>query len=124
MAIGWIKIESVTPEKIEVFRIAKILGADRDLVLGKLVKLWIWADQHTTDGSLSGIDAGDINLILDFPGFAEALREVGWLESGDGGVCIVNFQKQNGQSAKARALSCNRTAKSRAKAPDKAKKKN
>jgi DNA replication protein DnaT len=51
MAGEWIKIQTVTPDKPEVFVIADRLGIDPDAVVGKLVRLWIWADQQTTDGN-------------------------------------------------------------------------
>lgn len=50
MASSWIKVEVITPDKPEIFQIAEILGIDPDAVLGKLVRIWVWADQQTIDG--------------------------------------------------------------------------
>lgn len=50
MASSWIKVEVITPDKPEIFQIAEILNIDPDAVLGKLVRIWAWADQQTIDG--------------------------------------------------------------------------
>lgn len=41
----------ITPDKPEVFQLSEILNLDPDAVLGKLVRLWAWADQQTIDGN-------------------------------------------------------------------------
>ena len=44
MAGAWIKVEGATADKPEVLKVARILGVNRDEVLGKLVRLWFWFD--------------------------------------------------------------------------------
>ena len=44
MAGEWIKIERSTMDKPEILRVARILGIDKDAVLGKLIRLWAWFD--------------------------------------------------------------------------------
>lgn len=51
MASSWIKVEVITPDKPEIFQIAELLNIDPDAVLGKLVRIWAWADQQTIDGN-------------------------------------------------------------------------
>lgn len=51
MASSWIKVEVITPDKPEIFQIAELLNIDPDAVLGKLVRIWAWADQQTIDGT-------------------------------------------------------------------------
>ncbi|MHC4181119.1 MAG: hypothetical protein ACYSWU_26780, partial [Planctomycetota bacterium] len=47
-------------------------------------------------------------------GFAEAMREVGWLETDNGGISIPKFDRHISESAKQRALTAKRAAKCRA----------
>ena len=51
MAGDWIKVEHTTPDKPEVVKLAGILGIDQDAVVGKLLRLWIWADQQSVSGN-------------------------------------------------------------------------
>jgi hypothetical protein len=114
MAGDWIKFEHVTPDKPEVVKIATILGIDQDCVVGKLARLWIWADQNSIDGCAFSVTESFIDRITFATGFADALRKVGWLEVRSGSLSIPNFARHNGVTAKARAESARRMAKSRA----------
>jgi hypothetical protein len=51
MAGDWIKFDTSTPDKPEVFEMAAELGIDPDAVVGKLLRVWKWFDQQTTDGN-------------------------------------------------------------------------
>lgn len=51
MASNWIKVEVITPDKPEIYHLAERLSLDPDAVLGKLIRLWVWADQQTIDGN-------------------------------------------------------------------------
>ena len=55
MAGDWIKIEHVTPDKPEVWEMAELLGIDADSVAGKLLRIWIWADQQTISGNARSV---------------------------------------------------------------------
>ncbi|MEY2727076.1 MAG: hypothetical protein RLZZ458_2943, partial [Planctomycetota bacterium] len=55
MAGDWIKIQHVTPDKPEVWQIAEITGLEADAVVGKLLRIWIWADQQTVDGNARSV---------------------------------------------------------------------
>jgi hypothetical protein len=117
MAGDWIKCEHTTPDKPEVVKLASLLGVDQDLVVGKLVRLWIWADQQSLDGNALSVTDSFIDRITFLSGFAIALRKVGWLEGRDGRFSIPNFDRHNGQSAKKRAQTSKRVAKSRGEDP-------
>lgn len=114
MAGDWIKVEQTLPDKPEVLAIAAILDLDPDAVVGKLVRVWIWADQHTTDGNARGVTRSFIDRCAAIPGFADAMVSVGWLLFGDGCLMIPNFDHHNGETAKARALTGRRVASHRA----------
>ncbi len=108
--MSWIKVEHALPEKTEVFRMAEQLGKDPDTVVGKLVRFWCWADRNTVDGNLVGLTEAYIDRIVHQPGFAAALRKVGWLLVRSGALVIPRFDRHNGQTAKARALAARRQA--------------
>lgn len=112
--ISWIKIEVTLPDKEEVLKMAHLLKMkDTDTVVGKLIRLWAWADLQTVDGGCMGTSGVHIDRTVCCKGFANALRAVGWLEGEDGALCFPNFSRHNGETAKARAESARRMAKSR-----------
>lgn len=109
MAGDWIKIECTTPDKPEVYQLAeKIGGIDPDAVLGKLLRVWIWADQQTFDGNAASVTRTALDRITGVDGFADALVCCGWLTSNDGGLTFPNFDRHNGKTAKTRALTAKR----------------
>lgn len=113
MAGDWIKFESTTPDKPEVVRIAAILGIDQDAVVGKLLRFWVWADQNSVDGNGVTVTSAFLDRLTFCPGFASAMRDVSWLEGGDGNLSLPNFGLHNGKTAKERAVSGRRVAKHR-----------
>ncbi|EGE0300373.1 DnaT-like ssDNA-binding domain-containing protein [Escherichia albertii] len=113
MASSWIKVEVITPDKPEIFQIAEILGIDPDAVLGKLVRIWAWADQQTIDGNAGSVTKGVLDRLAFITGFADALISVGWLAYHDGKLTLPNFERHNGESSKKRALTNRRVAEHR-----------
>jgi DNA replication protein DnaT len=117
MAGDWIKLENVTPDKPEIIAMAEILGIDQDAVLGKLVRLWIWADEQTFAGyaECDGVSVTEkfIDRCSCVTGFAQAMQRVGWLVLIKGGLAFPNFDRHNGQTAKARGLTAKRMKKMR-----------
>lgn len=115
MAGDWIKVESSTPDKPEIDRIAQATGLDHDAVLGKCIRFWAWADQQSVDGDALSVTQAFIDRLVFHPGFAKALRGVGWLDGRDGHLSIPGFARHNGESAKKRAQSAKRNANLREK---------
>jgi hypothetical protein len=113
MAVPWIKVEVSLPDKPEVMAMASILGVDSDAVVGKLIRIWGWADTHTTNGNAAGVTNSFIDRYTHCVGFAEALRKVGWLGGRDAAIEFPNFNRHNGQTAKSRALTKDRVDKTR-----------
>ena len=114
MAGDWIKIEHVTPDKPEVWEMAELLGIDADSVAGKLLRIWIWADQQTISGNARSVTFALLNRISGVTGFAEAMTAVGWLVKEGSEVRFVNFDRHNGKTAKTRALGAKRVEAHRA----------
>ncbi|GAB5444401.1 MAG: hypothetical protein Fues2KO_47500 [Fuerstiella sp.] len=113
IAGDWIKIEHAMPDKPEIVRMAQLLNVDHDSVSGKCLRLWIWADQQTREGYDLSVTDAFIDRLTYCPGFADALRKVGWLEGREGRLSIPNFSRHNGQTAKKRALSKDRMQRKR-----------
>jgi hypothetical protein len=90
---------------------------DEEHVIGKLHKLWSWADRQTTDGSAPNVTVSWVDRFLGIPGFAAVLTSVGWLEPNGDGFAIPKFEEHISQSAKQRALTSRRVSNHRRNAP-------
>ncbi len=100
----WIKIETTLPDKPEVIAMAAMLKVrDSDAIVGKLVRLWAWADQNSIDGHRIAITREFIDRLCNLRGFSAALQSVGWLVLDDGLLTFPHFARHNGHSAKSRA---------------------
>jgi len=111
----WIKIEVSTPDKPEICAIATKLRIDPDAVVGKLVRLWSWAE-------LSGVDPNALNVTKEFldkvcgrKGFADALIHSGWLLESEGQLSFPHFERHNGNASKVRGLTARRVEQHRAR---------
>lgn len=85
-----------------VVQIAARLDTTEDEVVGKLHRLWSWADKHTTDGTAPAITAKWVDRYVGSTGFADAMTEAGWISFSAGGVLFPSFDRHNGESAKRR----------------------
>lgn len=113
MAGDWIKFECTTPDKPEIDLMSRALNIDPDAVVGKLLRVWIWADQQTISGNAVSVTSSLLDRITYCPGFASAMRKVGWLEGRDESLSFPHFDRHNGHTAKNRALTKKRVAKNR-----------
>ena len=113
MASDWIKFEITTPDKPEVIRMADIMHLDQDAVVGKLLRLWVWADANSIAAGGMMITEAFIDRLTARKGFAAAMRAVGWLLGDAGSLSFPNFDRHNGVTAKARAESNRRMKKTR-----------
>lgn len=104
MASEWIKLEMTTPDKPEVAQIAEALHCEQDLVVGKLVRVWAWADQNSIAGDRVPVTAAFIDRLARMPGLAAAMRGAGWLAGEDAALVFPGFDRHNGRTAKARAM--------------------
>ena len=113
MAGDWIKMRVNLDLDPSVIMMASALGTDELCIVGRLWKVWSWADQHTADGNAVRVTHSFIDRITNCPGFAKAMRDTGWLEGRDGALTFPRFSRHNGQPAKARALGKDRVEKHR-----------
>lgn len=115
--MAWLKFDTSTPEKPEVFSITVAMGwEDPDLTVGKLMKVWRWFDQHTDGGNAHGVTLSLLDRVIGVTGFAQAMVNVGWLSVTDFGLTLPNFDRHNGDTAKTRAQTAKRVAKSKSNA--------
>lgn len=110
---SWIKVSVILHEKPEVTMMAGILDCDELCIVGRLVRVWSWFDQHTTDGVALRANKKLIDRMTNQGGFADAMIACGWLKNDENGVSIPDFDAHNGESAKKRAQTAKRVAKSR-----------
>ena len=113
MAGDWIKMRTMLDTDPAVFQIAAALNLDELGVVGRLWKVWSWADSHSVNGNAVCVTGVTLDRLTATPGFTSAMREVGWLEGEDHALTFPNFARHNGQTAKQRALTAERVTKYR-----------
>ena len=113
MAPLWIKVTHWTPDKPEVFCVAELLKIDPDAVVGKLIRVWIWADQQLETCNALSVTKTLLDRVACVTGFADALMKVGWLTESEGMLNFTNFERHNGKTAKNRANTAIRVEKHR-----------
>lgn len=89
------------------------LRINPDAVVGKLLRIWIWADQNSVDGNAITVSDTFLDRLTHCKGFAVAMRFCGWLEGDEGALSFPGFYRHNGRTAKARAETNRRVAKHR-----------
>jgi hypothetical protein len=102
MAGDWIKMRVDLGDDPAVVQMAACLDTTEDEVVGKLHRLWSWADRHTTDGTAPAITPKWVDRYVGCTGFAGAMEQAGWISFSDAGVVFPSFERHNGESAKRR----------------------
>ncbi len=113
MAGDWIKMRHDLSTDPAVITIADKTGIDEDAVVGKLHRLWSWADAQTIDGNAVGVTLSWVDRFTRVTGFGEAMLLAGWLEEVKGqnaGICFPKFHRHISESAKERALTAKRVS--------------
>ena len=123
MAGDWIKFETATSDKPEVWAMAQSLGIDADAVVGKLLRVWAWFDQQTQEGNAVGngasVTSSVTKALLDrrvgVSGFCDSMILSGWMADDGHSLTLPNFDRHNGKTAKTRAMTAKRVATHKAK---------
>ncbi len=110
MAGDWIKMRTDLHDDPAVVGIALATGLDAHAVVGRLHRLWSWADKHTVDGIARNITDEWIDALVSCPNFSKLMRKNGWLRIKKRGIEIPNFEVHNGETGKQRALTAKRVA--------------
>jgi hypothetical protein len=111
--MAWIKLETHTFDKVEVFSMAQELNLDPDSVVGKCARVWAWFDANTTDGVTKSVTTALLDRYCGVSGFSKAMVNVGWMVLEGGNLYLPNYDRHNSQTAKDRALGSVRAAKHR-----------
>ena len=109
----WIKIETCTPDKPEICSLATQLRLDEDTVVGKLVRLWSWAELNRINPNDLGVTKEFLDKLVGRKGFALALEQAGWLLETEGKLSFRNFKRHNSPVAQNKALTAKRVARHR-----------
>jgi hypothetical protein len=119
MAGDWIKMRRELGQDPDVIQIACITLLDEFGVVGRLHAVWSWLDAHSETGEGVRINSGYLDRLTACPGFASAMRAVGWLAGEDGSLDFPGYQNHNGATAKNRAAETKRKQEQRDKCPGK-----
>lgn len=114
MAGDWIAMRHDLAEDPTVLNLADALDVDVDTVVGRLHRLWCWADRQTVDGHAPGVTEVRLERVLHMPGFVTAVAAAGWIHADRGGLSFVNFDRWISESAKKRLQGARRQRRSRA----------
>ncbi len=112
--MAWIKFEINTSDKPEVWQIASQLGIEPDAVVGKLLRVWAWFDEHTVDGNAASVTKALLDSKVGVTGFCQAMIAAGWMIESNNKTSLPNFDRHNGKTAKNRALTAKRVGKFKA----------
>ena len=108
MAGDWLKMRHDLADDPAVIRLASVLQLDEDAVIGKLFRLWSWADRHSRNGEVDGVDLAWVDRLCRRDGYGAALVRVGWLVETGEGLSFPRFDRHCSDTAKTRALGKNR----------------
>ena len=108
--MAWIKVEYHTPEKPEMARIARACSCSIGDAFLAWFKVWRALDATTEDGHQPGTIPEDLDAAGGLPGIGRALLAVGWIQPNHNGLQVVNWDRHNGRSSKARACANRRMA--------------
>ena len=109
----WIKVEVSTPDKPEICAIASRLRIDEDAVVGKLIRLWAWAELNRINPNDLSVTKVFLDKLVSKKGFADAMILSGWLCLDGEHLYFTNFDKHNGHDSKVRGLTAKRVEKHR-----------
>ena len=115
MAGDWLPVRLDLHDDLSVISIANDLGQDEYWVVGRLIRLWSWANRETEDGNAHSVTETWIDRYIGATGFARAMQKAGWLDLSKGHVIFPKFDRWNSQGAKRRILTAIRVDRHRAK---------
>lgn len=112
MAGDWIKMRVDLADDPAVIAMAVDLGITEDAVVGKLHRVWSWADRHCAEGDAPNVTTAWLDRYAGIEGFSDSMCKQGWLAA-DNGLHFPEFDRHNGKSAKRRCQTAARMRKSR-----------
>jgi len=96
--MAWIELHDTLPDHDKVLDLSVALKMDKDMVVGKLVRLWTWALDNREDGSFRSRDVATIAEVMRFRGtpqrLVDALVAARLLDVIDDGYVIHNWYER------------------------------
>ncbi len=80
----------------KVMRLAELLTADVDLIVGKLVNLWGYVQTNGDAGVILYADRARVDNLVAMPGFSDALVRINWLHFDLVGANVVGYEQYLG----------------------------
>lgn len=103
-------------EARQVKKIARLTGLDAHAVVGRLLMIWVYAQDHASEaGVLEGKSKEWLDEEYACAGFAEAMAAAGWLLLTGAGVTIPEFDKHVSKRAIRRIEATERQQRARAR---------
>lgn len=98
--MAWIELHDTLPDHDKVISVADSLNIDKDLVVGKLVRLWVWALNNREDGTFKARDVHTIAEVMRYKGkpqrLVDALVEARLLDLKDDIYIIHDWDERVG----------------------------
>ncbi len=113
MAGDWIPMRVDLAEDPAVIAIAEATGLDEFAVIGRLHRLWSWANSQLKDGHATSVTAKWVDRYVNAVDFASSMVKARWLTLTPKGVTFPKFDEWNSQGGKRRLLAAKRQRKSR-----------
>ncbi len=104
--MAWIEVHQSLPTHRKTLLAANILKVPSALIVGYLVRLWLWALDNASEGVLAD-DPALFNMIIGWRGrgsLLHALTEAGFLERSDGTITIHDWYDYAGKLGDQREL--------------------
>ena len=115
MAGDYLPMRLDLDEDPAVIQMAAILDMPELDVVGRLWKVWSWANRQTRDGNAAGVTDSWLDRYVGVSGFAKAMEAAGWLDITDHSVSIPSYDRWNSKAAKDRLQGAKRVEKHREK---------
>ncbi len=118
MAADWIPMRIDLRDDPAVIAIAAATQLDPDTVVGKLLRIWGWANRQLHKGDAPVTLEAWIDTFVGAKSFAAAMMSVNWLATKNGKLTFPKFDRWNSKNAKRRALTAERMRRHRASQRD------
>jgi hypothetical protein len=106
--MAWIESHQSLGTHRKLMKLMRSLHISDVRAVGHLQYLWWWALDNAPAGDLSGLTAADIAAAghwnRDARAFFAALIDAGWIDAGDGGLSLHDWEEYGGRLARQRTL--------------------
>lgn len=113
-ARNFIRLRGELADGRKVFVAADAMGCGRDKALGILCRWLLWVDAHCETAD-TGLCLAQVDELLGEIGAYSALSQIGWVDTQDGTVRVLEFGKYLDPTAKVRQMTAARVAACRAR---------